>query len=159
MARFAATTEVSVEKSRAEIEKLIVRYGATQTAFMNAPGRALIMFEAKERRIVFELPLPDINDRQFQRTPAGRKTLAPEGRHTAWEQACRQKWRALALVIKAKLEAVESGITTFEDEFLAHIMMPDGLTVGKHVKPMVAAWYAGGTMRPLLPPPAKEKQQ
>lgn len=153
MARFAANTDVSVEKSRAEIERMIVRYGAAQTAFMNAPGRALIMFEANERRIVFELPLPDISDKRFSRTPGGRQMLTPERRMAAWEQACRQRWRALALVIKAKLEAVESGITTFEDEFLAHIVMPDGISVGKHIKPTIAAWYASGQMRPLLPPP------
>lgn len=153
MARFAENTSVSVERSRAEIEHLIVRYGATSTAFMNAPGRALIMFEAKERRIVFELPLPDINDKVFQRDGRG-SVRTPQKRHEAWEQASRQKWRALALVIKAKLEAVESGITTFEDEFLAHIMMPDGLTVGKHVKPTIAAAYASGQMVPLLPAPS-----
>jgi hypothetical protein len=69
-------------------------------------------------------------------------------------QACRQRWRALALVIKAKLEAVESGITTFEDEFLAHIVMPDGKRVADHVKPTIARVYDGGQMLPLLPPPA-----
>jgi hypothetical protein len=155
--RFAQNTIVSVEKSRAEIEQLITRYGAQQTAFMSAPGRALIMFEANDRRIVFELPLPDIGEDRFRRTPGRRKSLTPEGRVKAWEQDCRQAWRALALVIKAKLEAVKSGITTFEDEFLAHIMMPDGQTVGSHVKPAVAAWYSGGMMRPLLPPPTSEK--
>lgn len=157
MSRYAEGTEVSVEKSRAEIEKLITRYGATQTAFMNAPGRALIMFEANDRRVVFELPLPDVKEDKFSHTPGGRRRLQGERRVAAWEQACRQRWRALALVIKAKLEAVESGITTFEEEFLAHIMMPDGMTVGSHVRPAVVAWYAGGSMRPLLPPPGKGK--
>lgn len=154
MARFAEGTEVSVEKSRVEIEQLIVRYGATSTAFMNAPGRSLIMFEAQNRRIVFELPLPDISEERFDRD--GRNSIrTPDKRLQAWEQACRQRWRALALVIKAKLEAVESGITTFEDEFLAHIMMPDGRTVGSHVKPTIANWYLSGTMQPLLPAPSK----
>ena len=69
-----------------------------------------------------------------------------------WEQACRQRWRALALVIKAKLEAVESGITTFEDEFLAHIVMPDGQTVATHIKPRIAEAYEGGRMLALMPP-------
>lgn len=154
MAKFAENTSVSVEKSRAEIESLIVRYGATSTAFMNAPGRALIMFEAKGRRIVFELPLLDIADKRFQRDGRGSLRTADK-RHEAWEQACRQRWRALALVIKAKLEAVESGITSFEDEFLAHIMMPDGKTVASHVKPTIAAAYETGSMMPLLPAPSK----
>jgi hypothetical protein len=155
--RFAANTEVSVEKSRAEIEGLIVRYGATHTAFMSAPGRAVICFEAKGRRIMFELPLPDKSEHKFTywRPGNGYKEAErpPEKAHAAWEQACRQKWRALALVIKAKLEAVESGITTFEDEFLAHIVMPDGQTVSSHVRPSIAKAYETGSMTPLLPPP------
>lgn len=155
MAKFAENTSVSVERSRAEIESLIVRYGATSTAFMNAPGRALIMFEAQHRKIVFELPLPAKDEKKFQRDGRGNLRSADK-LHEVWEQACRQRWRALALVIKAKLEAVESGITTFEDEFLAHIMMPDGKTVGDHVKPSIETWYSGGNMLPLLPPPTKQ---
>jgi hypothetical protein len=154
MAQFAENTSVSVEKSRAEIEKLIVRYGATSTAFMNAPGRALIMFEAKNRKIVFELPLPSQDEKRFERDGRG-SHRSPDKKLEVWEQACRQRWRALALVIKAKLEAVESGITTFEDEFLSHIMMPDGQTVGAHVKPTIEQWYSGGNMQPLLPPPTR----
>jgi hypothetical protein len=157
MAKFAADTDVSVEKSRAEIERLIIRYGATSTAFMNAPGRAMIMFEAKGRRIVFELPLPNIaDDKLFLKDGRG-SVRSPERRHDAWEQVCRQKWRALALVIKAKLEAVESGITTFENEFLAHIMMPDGMTVSQHITPRIAAAYESGTMQPLLPGPSTKQ--
>ena len=33
------------------------------------------------------------------------------------------------LVIKAKLEAVEAGVTTFEQEFLANMVLPDKTTV------------------------------
>jgi hypothetical protein len=157
MRKFAAGTEVSIEKSRAEIERMITRYGATSTAFMNAPGRALIMFEAKKRRVVFELPLPDPQERRFLRDGRGSlRTL--EKQREAYEQGCRQRWRALALVIKAKLEAVESGITNFEDEFLAHIMMPDGETVAAKVKPVIESWYIGGSMQPLLPPPQQSER-
>lgn len=156
-AAFAAGTDVSVEKSRAEIEGLIVRYGATSTAFMNSPGRAMIAFEAKGRKILFELPLPQQSDKKFERD--GRNHVRNQDQiFVVWEQACRQKWRALALVIKAKLEAVSSGITTFEDEFLAHIIMPDGQTVGQHVKPTIAASYAAGHVVPLLPPPKENRQ-
>ena len=68
MARFAEGTSVSVGKSRAEIEKLIKRYSATGTAFMNAPGRAIVCFEANSRRIMFELKLPDRAEKRFVRT-------------------------------------------------------------------------------------------
>jgi hypothetical protein len=158
MGKFAEGTEVSVEKSRAEIEGLIIRYGATSTAFMNGPGRAMIAFEAKGRRILFELPLPDKVDKKFTHVVMGRSRVpsprSPEKAMVAWEQACRQRWRALALVIKAKLEAVETGISQFEDEFLANIVMPDGQTVSSHVRPKIAAAYDTGHMVPLLPPPS-----
>ena len=69
----------------------------------------------------------------------------------AYEQAVRQKWRALALVIKAKLEAVESGISVFEQEFLANIILSDGRTVSQHVLPRIAEDYESGNLPPLLP--------
>jgi len=71
--------------------------------------------------------------------------------HKRWEQACRQRWRALALAIKAKLEAVESGITGFEEEFLSHIIMADGKTIGEHIVPQVAQLCSPAALPPLLP--------
>ena len=49
-----------------------------------------------------------------------------------------------ALVIKAKLEVVQSGITTLESEFMAHIVMPDGRTVAEHVTPVIRESYDRG---------------
>ncbi|GAG36103.1 unnamed protein product [marine sediment metagenome] len=63
----------------------------------------------------------------------------------------RQKWRALSLVIKAKLEAVESGISIFEEEFLAHIVLPDGRTIGDFMIPQIKTIYSSGKMPKLLP--------
>jgi hypothetical protein len=153
MTKFAQGTAVSVDKSRAEIERMIVRYGATATAFFNGPGLARIMFECKNRRVSFELPLPRGDDPRFA-VDGNRRRRTPSQRVAAWEQHCRQKWRALALVIKAKLEAVESGITSFEDEFLAHIVLPDGVRVGDRIKPAIERMYQGGEMLPLLPAPS-----
>jgi hypothetical protein len=64
--------------------------------------------------------------------------------------ASREGWRALVLAIKAKLEAVEAGITTFETEFLAHIVLPDGRTVGEHAIPKLEETLRGEIPR-LLP--------
>lgn len=150
MAQFAKDTDVAVEKSRAD-EGLIIRYGATSTAFMNGPDKSMVLFEANNRRIMFTLPLPNVDDQIFIKDGRG-SVRTPEKRREAREQACRQRWRALALVIKAKLEAVASGITTFEDEFLAHTVMPDGQTVASHIKPRIAEAYASGKMLALMPP-------
>ena len=69
---------------------------------------------------------------------------------SAWEQACRQHWGALLLIMRAKLEAVESGITTLESEFLANIVLPDRGTVGQWLAPQVDEAYATGRMPPTL---------
>ena len=66
------------------------------------------------------------------------------------EQAQRQRWRALLLVIKAKLEAIEAGIATFEDEFLAYTMLPSGETVGEWVSPQLDKVYEKGVMPATL---------
>ena len=62
----------------------------------------------------------------------------------------RQKWRALALIVKAKLEAVESGIVTFEEEFAMHMILPDGRRVAEHVMPAIEQSYASGNVPPML---------
>jgi hypothetical protein len=57
----------------------------------------------------------------------------------------------LLLVIKAKLESVENNIATFEEEFLAHIVLPNDKTVADYVVPQVAAMYQTGRMLALPP--------
>ena len=153
MTLYASGTEVPVARSRTEIEATIVRYGATRFVAATETGRAVILFEAHGRRVMFELPLPDKDDDAFKNQRGSYRYGRKRGVFNAekWEQACRQRWRALNLVIKAKLEAVESGITTFEDEFLAHIVLPDGKTVGRWFGPQLAAAYDNGKMPPLLP--------
>lgn len=146
---YAEKTTVSSEKSRQEIERTLVRYGAASFAYGWENGKAVIMFEMSSRRIRFLLPLPEKTEKRFTHN-SYRNERAPEAIEKLWEQACRQKWRALALAVKAKLECVQSGITTFENEFLAHIVLPNGTTVGGWFQPKLAQAYESGKMPPLL---------
>ena len=149
MSTYAATTSVSTEQSRAEIERTLQRWGADQFMYGWDGDRAVIGFRASGRQIKFVIDLPDRNDREFTHHSRGRRTA--DAALKAWEQACRQRWRALALVIKAKLEAVESGISEFESEFLAHIVLPNGSTVGDWVAPQIDVAYTTGQMPSMLP--------
>ena len=148
MARYASHTTVSSDRSRAEIEATLTRYGATGFVYGWAGQNAVVMFEMAARRIKFVLALP--SREEFKQTPGGRRNRGIDGQMAAFDQAVRQRWRALLLVIKAKLEAVESGITEFEEEFMAHILLPDGKTVGEHVRPSITQAYETGKVRPLL---------
>ena len=153
MARFAADTTVSPEKSRGEIERTLTRYGAEKFMYGWDKENAVIQFELETRLIKFVLPLPDREGREFTHTPSRGYKRDPGDVMKEWEKAVRQKWRALNLVIKAKLEAVESEITTFDSEFLAHIILPNGKTVGEYVIPTVESVYLTGKMsdQKLLP--------
>lgn len=155
MPRYAAETSVSVENSRAEIETILRRYGADAFGYYTEATRAVVQFRFEGWSIRFEVPLPDPEDPEFARTPKRRQRRTPEAREAAWEQACRQRWRALALAIKAKLEAVECEITSFEEEFLAHLVLPSGRTVAQHALPQLRAALESGRMpKSLLGLPA-----
>lgn len=152
--RFAEKTEVPTEKSRAEIEGTLRRYGATGFLSGWDGNKAFVAFMMEGRQVKFLMMLPDRTDKKFTHYRHGSGSQIPrkiDAAHDAWEQACRQSWRALALVIKAKLEAVAAGITVFENEFLAHIVLPDGKTVAEHVRPRIAQAYQTGNMPALLP--------
>lgn len=149
--RYAERTEVSSDKSRAEIERTLTRYGADGFIYGWEGTRAMIAFRMKGRRIQFELPLPDRHDKEFLRTPAKGLLRTPDQAAAAWEQATKQRWRALALYVKATLEAIEAGIITFEDAFIAWTMLPGGASVSVWLQPQIEEAYTSGKMPPLLP--------
>lgn len=144
MAEYAKATKVSPEKSRAEIESTLKRYGCDGFMFGWEESRAVIVFRAHDRTVRFELTMPDRED--FRRTPAQRQRRTEAQTDAAYDQGIRQRWRALALAIKAKLEAVESEIVTFDEEFLAHFVLADGQTVGQRLGPELDALPRGGSL-------------
>jgi hypothetical protein len=91
----------------------------------------VVIFEVHGRRLWFNLPLQ-------------------EGADAKGERLRKQRWRALLLCIKAKLESVASNIETFEEAFLAHVVMPDNRTVYEHTAPRIAPIANDGEMQPLL---------
>lgn len=144
---YAANTEVSSERSRAEIERTLMRYGAQGFGYMSEPHRAMIAFHKDGRQVRFVIALPDRNSREFTLTPTG-KVATASAAENKYEQAVRQRWRALALVVKAKLEAVEAGIAEFDQEFFAHTVLPNGKTVYEQMADdVVRAIESGGPVR------------
>ncbi len=148
MGKFAIETDVSPEKSRAEIEKILTRYGASHYGHMTGPEQAIVAFQAQGRRLRFTLPMPALKD---VKDTDGRGAWRSESqKQKVLEQMVRQRWRALCLVIKAKLEAVDTGVATFEEEFMANIILPSGQTMAEYALPQIAQAYETGKMPPLL---------
>jgi len=154
MPRYAQSTSVPVERSRAEIEAILQRFGATQFISgwtMDSPARAMIQFVYAGRQVRFILTLPEKGSPEFTRTPSRHNERSPRQAELAYAQAQRQRWRSLALSIKAKLVAVQDGIAEFESEFLANIVDPQsGRTVGEVIRPQLETSYQGNGHAPLL---------
>ena len=144
---YAAGTHVGPEASRMEIERTLARYGATEFIYGARPDQSVIQFKYAKRVIRFNLPLKGWQN--FKTTPAGRSRRDGPAQE-AWAQDVRCRFRALALVLKAKLEAVESGITTFEEEFLAHVLLPNGQTVYEETRARIATAYETGKVPMML---------
>ena len=121
MNKYAKNTSVSVSKSKDEIERMILRFGAKKFITGIDGNRAFVCFVYEDRAIKREIELPPQSD--YEMTPARKKKRAREDMIRCWEQACQQKWRALALSIKGKLVSINEGIATFEDEFLAYTFL------------------------------------
>ncbi len=144
---YASNTSVPVDRSKAEIERTLGKYGADGFAYGSEGNQAMVMFKMKNRKIRFHLPLPLLNE--FLESDTGR-TRTESSAQAAMDQELRRRWRALALVVKAKLESVSSGIATFDDEFMAYIVLPGGRTVGQEVQPRIDHAYETGKVTPLL---------
>lgn len=151
MSKYAQDTEVPVERSRSEIETTLRRYGASGFMYGWEEERAVLGFRINGRMIRIELSMPDRRDPAFTITETGRRRTSGDAIMAAYEQECRRRWRALLLVVKAKLEAVASEISTFDDEFMAFIVLPDNTTIGQHMRSQIAETYERGTMPPMLP--------
>lgn len=150
MNSYAEGTSVSVEKSRGEIETTLRRFGAEGFAYATDNRRAVIRFTAEGRQIRYTLTLPDRTDFDYRKCGTGRAKNSRETGDQKWEQACRRKWRSLALSIKSKLIDVQDGIDSFEDSFMSHIVLPGGDTVSEFMRPQIETAYKTGKMPALL---------
>ena len=152
--KYAVDTAVSVARSKAEIEEVIERYGGSSFAFATdqSSQSAMVGFRMHARSVRFVLPLPRRDSEEFTLTPSRKWQRDEKEAYTSWERACRQRWRALYLAIKAKLEAVEVGISVFDDEFLANIVLANDFTIGDQLRDHIDAAIDGTGPLALMAP-------
>ena len=85
---------------------------------MEGTSSAAVAFVIGGRQVRFDLAMPSKDAPEFGLTPTG-KPRSDSSTASAYEQAVRQQWRALALVVKAKLEAVELALAGHDAPMLA----------------------------------------
>lgn len=157
---YAKGTNVKISDTQAEIQALLERHGATAfvSGYQSDPPVMAITFEIDGMRFRYALPLPTANDDAIRYVSVNqssrrreRSALQIEGRII---QARRERWRALLLVIKGQLVAVDLGIKTLAEALIAEaviISAPGQPTVREWLKPQLLLMADQHTPPPLLP--------
>ena len=126
--RYAKGTSVTVDRSRAAISKALRDYGATGVMEGWDGDKAFVAFLHGKYQVRIVIQIPD-NERRT-----------------------RERYRVLLLLIKARFEMIATGSRTFEEEFLADIVMPNGQTVSEGALPTIRQAIEEGRMpQKLLP--------
>lgn len=140
--RYAQGTKVSAEKTRAEIERLLWRGGAERVVVGSEKnGTGFVIFQMVGRQ--YKLAL-------------GERKVAVRSQAER-EQLIRERWRALLLVVKAKLQLVESGERTVTQEFFGELLLPNNEVMSAAAEPVIRQMVATGSVPPLLLHPASEE--
>jgi hypothetical protein len=139
MSNYASNTSVPIERTKTEIERTLIRYGADGFYYGTASKGACIGFKYKDRVIKLSIPLPPRE--KFSEKACG---------EIEQQREFRRLWRVLLLWIKASLELIDSGLVTFEDVFLAQTCLPGGQTVAQVLTPQFAAMLADGKIPKML---------
>lgn len=150
----SATTSTPVRNSKADVERVLLRYGADglSVAQNYGSGTVLVSFivpnstEKGAPMVPVKLPIEvrrvydKLNDRNATCTTEEIMGGDPKG----WAQAERVAWRNLVLWIDAALSAAQCGLQTITEAFFAHAVLDGGERV------IDRAMRGEPVMRPLL---------
>jgi hypothetical protein len=153
---YAEGTAVSVEKTVSELTSMIRKAGGAQIAQLDDHDRFVLAFSMSERQVRFTVSFDPPTHQRFAMKRVNQHYSQPatnQQRIDASAAHRRQRMRALLLVVKAKLESVESEVETFEEAFLANVVMSDGATVYDRVSQPIALEYQTGKPALMLEGP------
>jgi hypothetical protein len=121
LGKYAAHTTVPVDRSEAEVKRVLTRYGATETGILTRESDVRLYFVVNKRTVQWSMPLPP---KKGFRTDA------------AYDQEVRRRHRVMVITVKSLLEAIEAKVLTFDQAFLSHMVVgATGQTVGELVIP------------------------
>lgn len=148
---YAAGTTVTANRTEAEIKDLLTRRGVTKIATMVDCDAFSIVFEFGGVAYRSKLPLPDPEDPAF--TEYSQKSVtyrrAENASRELYAKELNRRWRAFGMVIKAKLVAVEEGISTMQEEFFGQAVTGNGQTVAERFLPELPKILGGSAMSAL----------
>jgi hypothetical protein len=146
---YAERTTVPVDRTMAELGRLLDQHGATGFAYGRDSEQqvAHVVFRLRGRLCRFSVDAPSAA--QYGRLANGRPRSPRQAQEKA-EAEHRRRWRAKYMLTKALLVAVQDGDITLDEAFLPFMLLPDGSTVAQWAEPQFDRIDAG-MMPPLLP--------
>ena len=157
--RYAENTHVSVERSQSEIVRILRNAGVVEQGFATNEqrGESMVVFTLENRQARLSVKIPSIDEltRQAEaEPPRGWNHWSVPARldylRTKQSRLAQQRWRVLVIAVKTKLELIADGHSTFEREFLADLLLPNGKTVVEAVLPLIEDAYKTGRQPSLL---------
>jgi len=149
--RYAQGTNVGEDRSRAEVQFLLEKYGADQFGYASdrSTSMAKIMFRFKRQNFIFKLPLARPDDKRIKFTPTGKLRIGNQVEQLIRDEN-RRRWRSLCLAIKAMLVGVQDGILNFGEIFMPYMVWGDGRTTAETLLPAVEECLKAGNHLPAL---------
>jgi len=151
MKHYASGTCVGEDRSRAELQFLLEKFGADQFGYVSdrSTSTAKIMFRYRCASFVFRLPLARPDDKAVRFTPNGRLRVSGQVDKLIRDEN-RRRWRSLCLAIKAMLVGVQDGIFNFAEIFMPYMVWGDGRTTAETLLPVAESCLKGGAALPAL---------
>ena len=125
------TTSITVEKTIAEIERILAMHGASaiQKQYDGAGNPTALAFKVKapEGEVPFMLPMNALAIHQVLQNQVKAKKIRKG--YADMDQARRVGWRILLSWIEAQMAIIETEMVTIEQVFLPYIVTGTGKTI------------------------------
>lgn len=123
------STAVPVERSQGEVRKLLTRHGASRFAFGEETDSAgvrwaMVQFGHGGLMVRMRVPHKPVDRHQVSSKYQRSRTKTRDEIAGELEEQAKRIWRVIAHNLKARLVAVEEGVETFAEAFLAHLLDP-----------------------------------
>jgi hypothetical protein len=149
---YARGTKVAPSKTREEIDRALAKAGATKRVITEDEDLHLaivaFMLGAPYR---LEIPLPFYDPHHPPKERPTRWHYMTQTQRAEWNDGrVRERWRAILLLVKAKLEIVALGVSTVEREFLADLVLPGGTRLHAALAERLVKAFSADSPVPLL---------
>jgi len=139
--KYAAGTTVPVNRSKADLEKICIKYGAKNFSVLQNDFLTAIFFKYHDRVYRFDMDMGKIKIAKTGNQVNDKKKFEAEER---------RRWRVMVITLKAMFESVENEVMDYELLFQPYTVLPDNTIIGHRISKQIDQLYAGDTAHDLL---------